>query len=196
MSIFLNPFNSSPPSTGRTLLTGLVPPTKRRVFVSYHHGNDQAFYNAFSRYYSAAYDVVQDNSLRQSIKSEDWDYIMRKIRENYIAGSSCTIVLCGKETPWRKFVDWETEATLDKDHGLIAVNLPTNPVRPNGNVIVPDRVHDNIQSGYAIWTNWAHLTSNISHLPALIEQANAKPKNLIVNSRPAMSRNQTSPWPT
>jgi len=49
---------------------------------------------------------------------------MRGIRENFITGTSCTIVLCGAQTHLRKYVHWEIKATLDKEHGLIGVNLP------------------------------------------------------------------------
>ncbi len=40
---------------------------------------------------SETYDVIHDNSLRDSISSNDSEYVMRKIREDYITGSSCTI---------------------------------------------------------------------------------------------------------
>jgi hypothetical protein len=38
------------------------------------------------------------------------------------------------------FVDWEIKATLDKEHGLIGINLPTNPRLLNGNATVPNRL--------------------------------------------------------
>jgi hypothetical protein len=47
---------------------------------------------------------------------------MQRIRDKHITGTSCTIVLCGSLTPWRKYVDWEIKATLDKEHGLIGIN--------------------------------------------------------------------------
>ena len=108
-------------------LSGLGIP-KRRIFVSYHHGNDRAYYDEFSRFFSSAYDVIQDNSVDRNIDSTNTDYVIRNIRENYITGTSCAIVLCGAQTPWRKFVDWESKATLDKNHGLIGINLPSNPI--------------------------------------------------------------------
>lgn len=160
---------------------------KRKVFVSYHHDNDQWYYDEFSRIFSSQYEVVRDNSLDRFIDSTDTDYVMRRIRENYITGTSCTIVLCGEETRWRKYVDWELKATLDKQHGLIGVNLPNNPLDHMGRVQVPDRLLDNINSGYAIWTSWGALT--IEHLRISIEAANAKPKSLIVNGRVMRSRN-------
>src|SRR5690349_7530115 len=102
-------------------------PIKRKVFVSYHHGGDQAYYEAFSKAFCDTYDVITDNSLERELDSENVDYVMRRIRENYISGSSCTIVLVGKDTWGRKYVDWEINATLEKEHGLIGVLLPTAP---------------------------------------------------------------------
>ncbi|CAN1511063.1 MTH538 TIR-like domain containing protein [Methylophilaceae bacterium] len=169
------------------LLSNLGIP-KRRVFVSYHHGNDRAYYDSFSQFFSASYDVIQDNSVDRNIDSTNTDYIIRNIRENYISGTSCTIVLCGSQTPWRKFVDWEIKASLDKNHGLIGINLPSNPSQ-QGKYIVPDRLHDNIVSGYALWIQWADLNVGSHYLVSKIEEANAKSSYLIDNSRALRSRN-------
>lgn len=133
---------------------------KRKVFVSYHHGGDQAYYNAFSQAFHDTYDVITDNSLERQIDSDNVEYVMRRIRENYITGSSCTIVLVGRDTHARKYVDWEIKATLDASHGLIGVRLPTAPVTAQGTVTVPGRLHDNVQSGYALWVPWADITAS------------------------------------
>lgn len=168
---------------------GVKQQIKRKVFVSYHHGGDQSYYDAFSRVFHDAYEVIYDNSLEREIDSDDVDYVMRRIRENYITGSSCTIVLVGGKTWGRKYVDWEIKATLDKQHGLIGVRLPTAPVSINNKVTVPDRLHDNIESGYALWLSWAQITASAEQLAKYIEQANARDKKLIVNTRPRRLRN-------
>lgn len=170
-----------------TLGTLLTQPVKRKVFISYHHDNDQWYYNEFSRFFSSGYETVQDNSLDRLIDSNNTDYVMRRIRENYITGTSCTIVLCGPETRWRKYVDWEIKATLDKQHGLIGVQLDNNIPNNEGKVHIPDRLADNIDSGYAVWTSWSSLT--VDHLRACIELANGKPARSIKNDRIMRSRN-------
>lgn len=164
-------------------------PVKRKVFVSYHHDEDQNYYDAFSRTFCDTYDVVTDNSLERRIGSEDVDYVMRRIRENYITGSSCTIVLVGRYTWGRKYVDWEIKATLERQHGLIGVQLPTAPITPQNTVIVPARLDDNIQSGYALWVSWQQITSGAQSCTQLIEQANARDKRLIINTRERRLRN-------
>lgn len=158
-------------------------PVKRQVFLSYHHDEDQSYYNVFSRTFCDTYDVITDNSLERQIGSEDVDYVMRRIREKYITGSSCTIVLVGKYTWGRRYVDWEIDATLEKGHGLIGVQLPTAPITSQNMVIVPARLDDNIQSGYALWVSWQQLTSAAASCTQMIEQANARDKRLIINTR-------------
>lgn len=170
------------------LLSGLGA-IKRKVFVSYHHGNDKPYYDAFINTFSNSYDVIHDNSVERAVDSTNTDYVIRRIRENFITGSSCAIVLCGPQTPWRKFVDWEIKATLDKQHSLIGVNLPTNTPSANNNYTVPDRLHDNIQSGFAVWVGWAIFTQSQQSVQQHIELANSKLAQLINNSRALRQRN-------
>ncbi len=171
------------------ILSGGFPATRRRVFVSYHHAVDQPYYDAFSRVFHGHYETIQDNSLDRQIDSDATEYVMRRIREDYVAGTSCTIVLCGPQTRWRKYVDWEIKATLDKQHGLIGVCLPNNPVDGVGRVHIPDRLQDNIDSGYAVWTTWGAVTASPESLRLHIENANLRAKTLIINGRPTRSRN-------
>lgn len=162
---------------------GIRPAVTRKVFVSYHHSGDQAYCDAFSETFGDTYDVIYDNSLERRIDSDNVDYVIRRIRENHIAGSSCTIVLVGRDTPKRKYVDWEVKATLEKEHGLIGVQLPTAPVSPQGTVSVPARLNDNINSGYALWLSWNEITASADQLAQYIEAGNARDKKLIVNTR-------------
>lgn len=168
------------------LLGSLLIQAKRKIFISYHHGGDQWYYNEFSRIFSHTYEVVQDSSLDRAIDSDDPEYVMRRIREKNITGTSCTIVLCGAQTPQRKYVDWEIKATLDKCHGLIGVNLPDG-ISSNRGVVVPDRFNDNYHSGYAVWLQWQELTPH--QIAQAIELANSKPAILINNSRQLRRRN-------
>lgn len=169
------------------LLAALMKPTRRKVFVSYHHGGDQAYYDEFSRFFHDQYEAVRDNSLERLIQSDDTEYVMRQIREQYITGTSCTIVLVGAQSHERKYLDWEIKATLDKCHGLVGIVLPTHAKNPTGEIIVPDRFLDNHKTGYAVWTHWGGLTAQ--GLTQLIDAAISKPQRLIDNSRPMRQRN-------
>ena len=162
---------------------------RRKVFVSYHHKGDQAFYDAFSRTFHDTFEAVTDNSLERMIDSDDPQYIMRRIREEHLTGSSCLIVLCGAATPKRKFVDWEILAALNQGMGLVGVGLPGIKVFPNGGTGKPARLQDNIDCDYAEWTNWANLHGNAAELSAVVERANAKSPLIVNNTRSRMLRN-------
>lgn len=118
------------------------------------------------------------------------EYVLRRIRENHVTGSSCTFVLCGLQTPSRRYVDWEIKATLDKQHGLVGVLLPTNPTLRNGGTHKPGRLQDNINSGYAPFVSWTELIAGGPvELKEVVENAIALSKNLIRNWRPLRHRN-------
>ncbi len=178
------PIFSSPLST---VLSGLGLPLKRKIFVSYHHHRDQAYYDALAAMCDDC-EFLQDNSLDRRVDSDDPEYQERRIRESYIKGTSVTVVLCGLETYQRKFVDWEIYAALLKEGGLIGIQLANALPNPaNSGFLVPSRLHDNIQSGYATWKHWNELTAE--NLRAWIEQAVAKDKNLIKNWRAKKTQN-------
>ena len=163
---------------------------RRKVFISYHHYGDQAYYDAFSEAFHAKYEVFFDNSLDRARDSEDEGYILRYIRENHLTGSSCLIVLCGADTWGRKYVDWEIKAALDQEMGVLAIQLPTlKPSIAGGSVAVPGRIADNIKSGYALFTHWSTAVKTMQGLSDLIEDSLTRSKALIDNTRERRQRN-------
>ena len=163
---------------------------KSKVFVSYHHQRDQAYYDRFAKLFANGYEVITDTSIDRKIGSEDVDYQQQVIREQHITGSSITIVLCGAETGKRRWVDWEIYMTLNKQHALLGICLPTNPRNANGTVTVPDRLHANIVSGYAHFIHW---TDDPNVLRAAIDAAREKARQTrtIDNSLPRMERSRS-----
>jgi len=168
-------------------LKDLQIPTKRKVFISYHHRNDQDWFDYFTTKFSEQYDIISDRSLDGRIRSDDPEYVDRRIREDFIVGSSVTIVLCGTETWKRKYVDWEICSTLHHKHALLGVGLPRH-TKQDGLVVVPSRLHDNITNRYAYWTMWQED-------PAMLKRemetaiAYSQDKTLIRNQREKMGRN-------
>ncbi len=181
-----NPFDLSS-------LIGLLPSvaTRHKIFVSYQHATDQYYYNEFSRVFHDTHECVYDNSLDDAIDSDDHSYIKQIIRDDFITGTSCTVVLVGPTTYQRKHVDWEIKATLDKGHGLIGIQLPN--VIPNylNRVTVPERLNANINSGYALWQgfNWYNLIANPALLNQLVQTAADRDKSLIVNPKEIKKQN-------
>lgn len=171
------------------LLQNTLKPPKPKIFVSYHHQNDQAYADRFTRLFDDTYDSVTDRSLVNAVNSEDCDYVYRCIRDQYITGTSCTVVLCGVDTCNRKYVDWEIKATLDKQHGLLGVLLPTYQPYSSGMNKIPDRLNDNILTAYAHCIWW---TEDPQVMISAISNAKERSKRTrqIVNSRTMMRRNR------
>ena len=169
----------------------IIQPKRPRIFVSYQHSSDQYYYNLFSQTFHDAYETIYDNSLRNEIDSDDNDYIIQRIRDEFITGTSCTIVLVGPTSYQRKYLDWEIKATLDKEHGLIGVQLPNVVPAPNGMVLIPPRLNANINSGYALWQgiSWHQLIANPALLKQYVTNACARSTNLIVNPQEIKKQN-------
>jgi MTH538 TIR-like domain (DUF1863) len=181
------------PYQARTFLDALAgittAPVRRRIFISYHHQHDQAYYDALSKTLHDKMDLVYDNSLDRKIDSENTDYVIQRIRDDFISNTSCAIVLCGPETYQRKYVDWEIKAALDKEHGLIGLQLPTAVSGDQGGILVPSRLHQNIVSGYALWKSWSDFAANPALMTSWIEDAVNRDKSKIVNPQAIKSRN-------
>lgn len=105
---------------------------KRVVFLTYHHA-DQAEVDYFIYSFKGSFNDLRAIGISdedQFINSSDTDYVLRRIREKYISGTSATIALVGRCTWARRYVDWEVAATLrdnpnDPRGGLLAVQLPS-----------------------------------------------------------------------
>ncbi|MGB0833588.1 MAG: TIR domain-containing protein [Psychrobium sp.] len=145
-------------------LSGLI--NRHKVFVSYHHANDQYYRNRFERLFSDAHDImvsksVQIGDINTYLPTET---IRQKIRDEYLRDSTVTVVLIGAETWKRKHVDWEIGSSIRNTQfnprsGLIGILLPTYPRpynEPNNYTwhTIPPRLHDNIQCGFAKIYNW------------------------------------------
>jgi len=105
--------------------------SKHRVFISYHHANDQAYKKALLDL-NDIHDIFVDASVDTGdIDDEglDDEAIRQKIRDEYLKDSSVTIVLVGLETKNRKHVDWEIYSSMfsgkvNKQSGVLVINLP------------------------------------------------------------------------
>jgi hypothetical protein len=68
------------------------------------------------------------------IGSDDTDYVMKRVRELYLRRSTVTLVMLGKCTWARKYIDWEIQSSLRSGetvtpNGLLGVKLPSYPSR-------------------------------------------------------------------
>ena len=104
---------------------------KRKVFISYHHFNDQAYKEELIRL-NKHNDIFIDASVDTGDIDENLsdESIRQKIRDEYLRDSTVTIVLVGTETKNRKHVDWEIYSSMydgqvNKKSGVLVINLPT-----------------------------------------------------------------------
>ncbi len=131
-----------------------------KVFISYHHKNDQwakdALTTANERYrlfhdYSVDLGDIDDVLPSQSVR--------RIIRDEYLRESTVTILLVGTETYKRKHVDWELyssmyDGAVNKKSGIVVVQLPsTNPQ----NVLV---ANGGEEQNFYPEMNWTTCTDN------------------------------------
>jgi len=129
------------PLGGNPLLGHLPPPPppKRKVFISSFH-DDRREVDAFIHHWATLEQVFTPKALctfdnDDFIDSNNPEYVMSEIRRKYIGDASVTIVLVGKCTHTRRYVDWELKASLRRGqslpNGLLAFVLPSAMPRFN-----------------------------------------------------------------
>ena len=125
---------------------------RHRVFVSYHHENDQQYKNRLVEEMAA--DIVdrsvEDGDIDERLKTEA---IWEKIRDEHLADASVVLVLIGRHTWSRKFVDWEVGSALNQSKnssrcGVLGMVLPDHPDYGTGRRdpnLLPQRLAANIE---------------------------------------------------
>lgn len=104
---------------------------KHKVFISYHHANDQAYKN-----YLESLNDDYDIFINKSVAIDDIDddlppnTIREIIRDDYLRDTSVLILLVGTETKNRKHVDWEIYSSMrdsakNSKSGVLVINLPS-----------------------------------------------------------------------
>ena len=103
-----------------------------RVFISYHHHLDQRYKDDLCRW-NGLHKIFIDESVYDgdiddtNMSDED---IRKAIRDNNLRKSTVTLLLVGKQTQYRKHVDWELyssmyDAPINHRSGIVVVMLPT-----------------------------------------------------------------------
>lgn len=187
---------------GSTLKAALRSDAQRhKVFISYHHA-DQTEVDKFVNTFDKEKDVFIARGIGfemsdDIINSDDPDYVMRKIRELYLKDSTVTIVLVGKCTWARRYVDWEIQSSLrhgdsTTPNGLLGIVLPsvkTNPLAPNRLKLNLGEGEDS--PGYAQWYYYPDTTQTLAKLIDLAFAARTNLAHLIQNPRERFSYNKT-----
>jgi antiphage defense system Thoeris ThsB-like protein len=170
---------------------------KRKIFVSHDHFADAHAYETFKRIFSSLYDIVRDNSLERELDGTDGEGFIRGLREGPLRDCDCLVVLCGAKTHEDRFVDWEIKAALEERIGLLAILFPANLAAPaasadaedpRGQPLLPDRLRENFDGGYAVVCRWSEIVSTRVDLTSRIQFAMDREREMIRNARPLMNR--------
>lgn len=171
---------------------------RRKCFISYHHA-DQRTVDQFVREFDHEYDCFIARGLGEEmpgevIQSTNTDYVMQRIREKFLGGSTVTIVLMGTCTWARRYVDWELQSSLRRGqhttpNGLLGIRLP-------GFTQYPPRFLHNLSNNWPTVDCYArHMdypTSTLDLVDAIeaAYQRRTTHAHLISNPRERMSNNR------
>lgn len=103
---------------------------RRKCFVSYYSG-DKVEVDSFLRNFGDVFipKAIGVTDGDDFIDSNDIDYVMGKIRTQYLGDSTVTICLIGSCTHSRRYIDWELKTTLRTGgytpNGLLGLLLPS-----------------------------------------------------------------------
>jgi len=104
---------------------------QHKIFISFHHANDQWYKEELQRL-----NINHDLFIDVSVDTGDIDKnlsdesIRQKIRDDYLGESTVTILLVGTETKNRNHIDWELKSSMingkkNKKSGILVINLPS-----------------------------------------------------------------------
>ena len=152
--------------------------TKRKVFITFYKG-DRTEVDAFIEKWATHEEVFIPKALGVSnnddfIDSDDPEYVMSQIRRKYLSDSTVTIVLLGKCTHSRRYVDWELKTSLRSGkvytpNGLIGILLGS---RAQIGAHLPERFQDNWnKENRECYARYYYLPETATQLGSWIEDA-------------------------
>lgn len=171
--------------------------TRRKVFISHYKGDKQEVDQFIDRFANnqkvfIPY-VLGANNNDDFIDSTNTDYVMTQIRKKYLQDTTVTIVLIGKCTHSRRYVDWELKSSLRQGNyipnGILGILLPS----AGDSAHLPPRLMDNWDREMDSYASYRPYPANAQQLGSWIEETHsARDKNihLIKNSKDMMKYNQ------
>lgn len=165
---------------------------KNKIFISYHHSDDEFYKELFIKNFSFQYDILLNRTeLNKMDNKMSTEFIQKKIRNECLIDSIVTIVLIGAQTWQSKNIDWEIASSLSSDEsnarsGLIGILLPTYPLYLQNKFdpfTIPPRFYDNLKIGYAKIYKW---TTSVDEIDLWIQEA--------IQRKEQIPPDQTRPW--
>ena len=165
--------------------------TRHKIFLSYHHANDQWSKNELVRLAQTQATFIDRSVGMGDIPDDlDADAIRRRVRDEHLRDSTITIVLVGTATKGRKHVDWEIYSSMyngpvNKKSGILVISLPT--VDSRGLVTTSHGQGErDLYPGFS-WTTISSRTAYESRYPSM-------PARLIDNLVNPKARISVTPW--
>ena len=166
---------------------------RRKVFISYHQPDEDAVDDFIADFGHVFIPKILGSSYNDDfVNSTNPDYVMSEIRRLYLGDSSVTIVLIGRCTHSRRYVDWEIKSSLRQGgytpNGLIGITLPSMGNRAH----LPRRFQRNFESNGAGYAQFRSYPATASELSSWIEEAfrdRVGCSHLINNSQDMMKYN-------
>jgi hypothetical protein len=125
---------------------------RRKVFISFHQA-DRREVDEFIERFAIHEGIFIPKALGVSsnddfINSTNPEYVMGRIREKYLGDSTVTIVLVGKCTHSRRYIDWELKTSLRQGeyipNGVMGIILPSQGT----SAYMPPRLERNWTKGH------------------------------------------------
>ncbi len=175
---------------------------RRKVFISHHKddkGELKKFIDTFDQERKVFITRVLEADMGQDIiDSDDTDYVMQRIKDLYLKDSTVTIVLIGKCTWARRYVDWEIQASLRHGrtvtpNGLLGIVLPSAGKKPKPPERLSMNLKDENSDGYARWYWYPQRKDTLANCIEDAFQSRTSRADFIVNPRDRFKYNKTCP---
>lgn len=170
---------------------------RRKVFIS-HHKNDRYEVDNFIQQFANEEQVfipyvLGANNNDDFINSTNPEYVMNQIRNRYLQDTTVTIVLVGRCTHSRRYVDWELKSSLRQGsyipNGVMGIILPSQ----GSSAHLPPRLNANWNAGntncYAKYWVYPQTATQLGELIEDAYYARTARAHLINNSQSMMGYN-------
>lgn len=160
-----------------------------KCFISYHKA-DQSAVDDFCEKFEGSFIRRGQAMSDDVIDSDNTDYVMKRIRELYLQDSTVTIVLIGKCTWARRYVDWEIQSSLRQPsdglpNGVVAIQLWESYKK------LPNRVNLNVDSGYSKFYKYPSSSTALINIIEEAFKARTEESDLIENPRDRFKNNRS-----
>jgi len=136
---------------------------KHKIFISFYHV-DEKYKIELEKLLGSEYAISRSVQPGEIDPVNNAEYIRQLIRDNNLRDSTVTVVLIGRNTWKRKYVDWEIYSSMrdtqkNQRSGVIGIILPTRDDYGENKSFnmytIPPRLADNLDNGFVKIYDWS-----------------------------------------